>query len=90
MPFRVSFFSAPDGPIGIVHAAPGDVMDAAVGGRIRRDLGRLLGDLPLVLRCRLGDAVLLQGPDWLYRYAGDVADSLPVMNIEARPLLQAA
>jgi hypothetical protein len=90
MPFRISFFPAPNGPIGIVHAEPGDVMDAAVGERIRRDLARLLGDLPLVLRCRLGDAVLLQGPEGLYRYAGDEADSLPVMNIEARPLLQVA
>jgi hypothetical protein len=88
--FRVSFFPAPNGPIGIVHAEPGDVMDAAAGERIRRDLGRLLGDLPLVMRCRLGDAVLLQGPEPLYRYAGPEADVLPVVNIEARPLLQAA
>jgi hypothetical protein len=90
MPLRITFSPTPDGPIGIVHADPGDVMDGASGERIRRDVGRLLGELPLVLRCRLGDAILLQGPEALYRYAGPGADVLPILTIEPRPLLQAA
>ncbi len=90
MPFRVSFCPTPDGPIGIVHTEPGDLMDSAAGARVRRDLGRLLGELPIILRCRLGDAVLLQGPESLYRHAGVEADVLPILTIEPRPLLQAA
>jgi hypothetical protein len=88
MEFHVSFPSTPNGPIGVVHAEPGDLMDAGVGERARRDLGRLLGDMPIVLRCRLGDAVLLQGPEPLYRYAGSEADALPIVTIDARPVLR--
>jgi hypothetical protein len=82
VPKQVSFSPTPNGPIAIVHADSRQVADALTGERIRRDASRLLGGMPIVLRCRLGEAILLRGPEHLYRYAGSEVDALPIVKLE--------
>lgn len=84
-PFKISFSSTPEEAFAIVHVEPREVGDALAGERLRRDAGRVLGDMPVLLRCRRGQTILLRGPEHLYRYAGSQADYLPIVTVEPQP-----
>jgi hypothetical protein len=88
MAFQVSFPSTPNGPFAIVHAEPGQMVDSAAAGRLRRDVSRLLGEIPIVVRCRRAGGIVLEGPEHLHRYAGSEADFLPVVLVDPVPGLR--
>lgn len=83
MAHRVSFQPTPNGPIVVVHAEPPLMTDAIEAGRVRRHLARILGEVPVLLRCRLGEHVSLIGPEHLRRWGlGPEVDVLPVIEID--------
>lgn len=74
----ISFLSTPNGPIVIVHVEPPQLVDERRAARERARISRLLGDLPVIMRCSLGGHSLLSGDEHLHHYAISAeADTLP-------------
>lgn len=60
---NISLLSTPNGPVVIAHVAPALLADELLARRMRRRLAGMLGGLPVVLRCRDGQAVAVCGDD---------------------------
>ncbi len=82
----VRFIETPNGPIVISDTPPQLLMDEIAATRLRKRLCRNLGDIPVLLRCRIGSSISFNGDPNLQRYAVDpVIDVLPVVGIDLEP-----
>jgi hypothetical protein len=86
MSYTASFPETPNGPVAVVHVQPPEIADELYCERVLRLLGRRLGGMPVVLRCRVGSVVLCSGDEHLYRYAQDPSvEFVEVVSIDLCP-----
>jgi hypothetical protein len=83
----VRFVPSPNGPIVVADVRPGVIGDELAGRRLRIQLGRALGDVPVILRCRHnGASFSLDGERNLWSYAvHPTIDLLPAVGIDLNP-----
>jgi len=77
------FAEGPNGPIAVADVDHTLLMDKGRAATIRKRLSAACGGAPVLLRCCLGETVLLDGPEHLFRYAFDA-------ELQSRPLLSAS
>ncbi|MFN8205553.1 MAG: hypothetical protein U0S48_23595 [Solirubrobacteraceae bacterium] len=89
---NISLLSTPNGPVVIAHVAPTVLADELLARRTQRRLGAMLGDLPVVLRCRDGLAIAVCSDDDAARRHATSAevDFLAVLEITAVSQLERA
>lgn len=83
MSIEARMIESPNGAIAVADVQLGQIMDEAVARGLRRRLSMALGGTDAVLRCRHGDAVMVDGKDCLSRYAVDpMLSVLPVVKVD--------
>ena len=91
MQTTVRFIETPTGPIVVADIPPRLLMDEPTATRLRGRLSRTLGEIPVLLRCRIGSSVSFNGDPSLQRYAvGPMIDAQPAVRIGLDPSLQEA
>lgn len=74
---------SPNGSIAVADVQPQLLMDKALAPRLRRRLSNVLGGMPALLRCQLGNTFVLDCEPHLRRYGVDpILDVLPTIKIE--------
>ena len=87
----VRFIHTPNGPIVVADTPPQLLMDEVSATRLRERLSRTLGEIPVLLRCKIGNSLTFSGDPNLQRYAvGSMIDALPAVRIDLEPSLQEA
>lgn len=87
----VRFIETPNGPIVVADTPPQLLIDDISATRLRKRLSRTLGEIPVLLRCRIGNSLSFNGDPNLQRHALDpMLDALPVVRIDLDPSLQEA
>lgn len=87
----VRFIETHNGPIVVVDTPPQLLMDEVAATRLRKRLSRTLGDIPVLLHCRIGSSISCNGDPNLQRYAVDpMIEAQPVVGIDLEPSLQNA
>lgn len=91
MPQAVRFVDTPNGPIVVVDVEPLLLMDEVSARQHRRSLSRALGNISVLLRCRIGSSVLSNGDLDLQRYATDpYVDIFPLVMVDLEAPIQEA
>jgi hypothetical protein len=81
----------PQGPIVVADIPPQLLMDEPAATRLRWRLSRALGEIPVLLRCGIGNSLSFSGDPNLQRYAvGPMIDALPAVRINLGPPLREA
>jgi hypothetical protein len=88
----IRFLETPNGTVVVADVDPLVVMDKPSAERLCKELAAKLGNLPVILRCMLGDSVTWHCDEYLRRYTLDpLLDYLPVVEIHiGGPLADAA
>jgi hypothetical protein len=91
MQTTLRFIETPNGPIAVADITPQLLIDEVAATRLRERLTRTLGEIPVLLRCRIGKSLSFSGDPNLQRYAVDpMIDVLPAVRIDLDPSLQEA
>jgi hypothetical protein len=82
MPLTARVIDGPNGIIAVADVSPEQVADQNAARRLLRRLSMALGGAEAVLRCKRGNAFVLEGEGHLYRYAVDpMLDVLPTVTV---------
>lgn len=82
MSLNARVIEGPNGAIAVADVSPEQVTDEKTARRLLRRLSMALGGSDAVLRCKRGDALMLEGERHLYRYAVDpMLEVLPIVTV---------
>jgi hypothetical protein len=82
MSLTTRVIDGPNGMIAVADVSPEQVTDEKTARAMLRRLSMALGGADAVLRCKRGNAFVLEGEPHLYRYAVEpVLDVLPTVTV---------